>query len=176
MTLYEYLAYPSHTHFMSKKLAVFLLIFCSLQYGWQLCRDSVIEHVIIDVVTVQPAALLARMLTPQHDVVAVGHSLHSPQATMNVLNGCEGLDALFLLVAAFMAATLPWRVRFLYIATGALLVYALNQLRLVALWQLYLINRDWFGISHTLLFPLGLMLLCYAHFAACMARQERKSA
>lgn len=157
---------------MFKRLLLFFAMFCSLQTGWQLCRGSVIERLVIDIATVKPAAFFASKVsgTP---VIAAGNSLNSSLATLNVLNGCEGLEMLFLLVAAFFAARLPWQVRVLSLIAGSLLVYALNQLRLIMLWQLWLHDRDWFGPCHTLIFPAALMLLCYAFFAIIMAQQEK---
>jgi hypothetical protein len=47
--------------------------------------------------TVWPASIWIGFLTPDIGAQAVGYSIKAPGGGMNIINGCEGLDVLFLL-------------------------------------------------------------------------------
>ncbi len=83
--------------------AVFLL----LQSGFGALRGTWVERLAIDTVTVKSAAWSFRALTPEVAVEAVGTRLKAPGGGINIINGCEGTEVLFLLYAAFVAALLP---------------------------------------------------------------------
>jgi len=86
----------------------------------------------------------------------------APGGGLNVLQGCEGLDLLCLWLAAVAAGPFTWRGRLLGWTLGALLVFALNQVRLLSLFQLFRHQRDWFGDAHGLWWPLVLVGLVWS--------------
>lgn len=90
-------------------LLIFLAAFFTLQYVWEMSRDTQVERAFIDQATVAPAAWLIDGLWPGQAIRAEGHRLVSPHGRLNVLNGCEGLETLFLLMAAVLAYPFPWR-------------------------------------------------------------------
>ncbi len=149
---------------------LFLAAFFALQSAWGLCRGTALERLVIDQGTVMPAAALIHSIWPSQGVVAYGHSLIAPAARLNIINGCEGLETLFLLVAAFLAHSFAWKPRLGGIALGLVLVYGLNQLRLVLLWQTWLTDRDLFGLLHGTLLPLALIAVCLLYFLAFLRR------
>lgn len=149
---------------------VFLAVFFSLQYAWEMSRGSPVERLVIDQATVAPAAWLIDAVWPQQAVRAEGHRLVSPQARLNVVNGCEGLETLFLLVAALLAYPFAWRVRLAGLLLGSVLVYALNQGRVVLLWQVLLHEREWFGLLHGTVLPLVMVGACLLAFLGFIAR------
>lgn len=154
-----------------QRLALFFLAaFFALQYAWGLCRGTVLERLVIDRGTVAPAAALIRNLWPGRDLAAHGHSLVAPTARLNVVNGCEGMETLFLLVAAFLAYPFPWKPRLGGILLGGLLVYGLNQIRLLLLWQAWLTDRAVFGLLHGIALPLALIALCLLYFLVFVRR------
>lgn len=153
-------------------LTVFLLAFFALQYGWEMARGSAVERLVIDRLTVQPAAWLIDELWPEHGVAAQGHRLVSAHGRLNVLNGCEGLETLFLLVAAFLAYPLAWRARLAGILSSIGLVFVLNQGRIVLLWQAWLSDRTHFGLLHGTLLPLALVALSLLFFLAFLSLQR----
>lgn len=112
----------------------FMLLFSGLQYGYTLCRGTPLEHLVIDTLTVRPAAFLINLIAPLEHVQAMGHSLISPSARLNVLNGCEGVESILLVVSALLAYTLPWATRICGALLAAGLLYALNQVRLAVLY------------------------------------------
>jgi exosortase/archaeosortase family protein len=97
-------------------------------------------------------------------VVASGPRVVAEGGGLSVLQGCEGLDVLGLWLAAVAAAPLSWRGRLLGWTLGALIVFALNQLRLGSLLVLYREHRAWFGDAHGLWWPVLLVALVFGLF------------
>ena len=154
---------------------VFLVAFFALQHAWSLCRGTALERLVIDQGTVMPAAALIRTLGARQNVVADGHSLVAPGARLNVINGCEGLETVFLLVAAFVSYPLSWTRRAVGVMLGTVLVYTLNQLRLVLLWHAWLSDRGIFGLLHGTVLPLALIAMCLVYFLWFLRRNSDPS-
>lgn len=152
-------------------LLIFLAVFFSLQYVWEMSRGTVIERVFIDQLTVRPAAWMIDLLWPAFQVHAEGHRLVASAGRLNILNGCEGLETLFLLAAAFIAYPFAWRTRLFGLVAGALLVFALNQARIVVLWHAFLHDRAWFGILHGTVLPVLLVAASLIFFLAFLGRK-----
>jgi len=152
-------------------LLIFLAVFFALQYGWEMGRDSAVERVFIDELTVRPAAWIIDRLWPAFQVHAEGHRLVAAAGRLNILNGCEGMETLFLLAAAFFAYPFAWRTRLLGLVAGTLLVFALNQARIVVLWHAFLHDRAWFGVLHGTVLPVLLVAACLVYFLALLGRE-----
>ncbi|MBY0544938.1 MAG: hypothetical protein K2Q14_05240 [Gammaproteobacteria bacterium] len=69
---------------------LFLGFFAAMQFGWNSARDTSLERIAIDVLTVRPAVWLINHITPEVMVQAVGNRLKAAGGGINVLNGCEG--------------------------------------------------------------------------------------
>lgn len=147
------------------RLTLFALVFASLQFAYNQAGNRV-EHIVIDRLTVSAAARLIRATTPTVQVEAVGPRLVAPGGGLNVLKGCEGTDVLLILLSAILVAPLPWRSRVLGILAGTLLVFALNQFRVVALFHAYREQRSLFDTLHGTVAPLLLVACTGAFFAA----------
>lgn len=143
----------------------FVVTFTALQLAWQSVRGTSVEYFVIHSCTVQPAALLADLLTPDLHARAVGFSLQAPRGGLNILNGCEGLGALFLLAAAFMAASLTWRSRLAGLALGAPVIFFVNEARILLLFYVYRADPALFDSLHAIITPVVLVVLvcCYFH-------------
>lgn len=152
--------------------AIFLAVFFILQYAWESSRGTWLEHAIIDQATVIPAAWFINQLWPEGSVTPTGHRLIAPLGRLNILNGCEGLETLFLLAAAFIAYPFVWRKRWLGLGLGTLLVFALNQARIVILWHAFLNDRDLFSTLHGTVLPLLMIACCFSFFIFFMARYD----
>ena len=67
-----------------------------------------IEHLFIDTLTVRPAAVVINSVAPAISAKATGHSLFTQFGTVSVLEGCEGSDGMFLLIAAVLPFRASW--------------------------------------------------------------------
>ncbi len=154
------------------RLAAFLALFFGLQLAWSAARGTAVERGLIEGLIVPSAAALVNLLPLGVDAIAAGARLVSAQGSINVLNGCEGTDVLFLLIAAFAVASLPWQRRLLGLLVGAALVYALNLLRIVVLFQAVRLEPSWFGVLHSTVTPLLLTLAVALFFLAWLQRAD----
>ena len=151
----------------------FLAVFGLLQVGYGLSRDTVIERAVIDVATIRPAAALIDTIAPSEEVRPDGHRLVSRHVRLSVLNGCEGTETLFLLIAAVVAFAAPWRHKLLGILLGGLLVYTLNQARIVALYFALRHDKPLFSMLHGYVGPTLIIILCCLFFLWWAGRGRR---
>ena len=145
---------------------IFLLLFFVLQYGYSACQGTMVEHVVLDLATVRPSAAAINLIAPDANAQAVGHRIVSPHGSLSVRNGCEGTETLFLLLSAIAAFKAPWRQKLKGAALGTLIVYGLNQVRIVALFFAAQQDRKWFDMLHgtvapTLIIVLGILFFMW---------------
>ncbi|MDD4882148.1 MAG: exosortase/archaeosortase family protein [Gallionellaceae bacterium] len=160
----------------ARLLPLFVVAFLALHYAWEASRGTALERFVIHDLTVQPAAWIIDTLWPGSGVRPQGHRLVAPAGRLNILNGCEGLETLFLLLAAFAAYPFPWRARLPGMAMGVGLVYVLNQTRIVLLWQTFTHDKTLFGILHGTVLPLAMVAGCLAFFLVFLSRHEPQPA
>lgn len=149
---------------------LFLAIFATLASLYHASRGTVVERLLIDVVTVKPSAALIGFLTPSEQVVARGHLLVSPNARLSVLNGCEGIETILLLAAAILAYRAPWRQKVIGVLLGTLVIYALNQVRIVSLFYAFHYDREIFNALHGYVAPVILIILGGLYFLWWLSR------
>lgn len=149
---------------------LFGAVFVLLQSGYGALRGTWVERMAIDTLTVKTAAWTIRTLTPEVAVQAVGTRLKAPGGGINIINGCEGTEVLFLLCAAFASATLPWRARLTGVLAGTLLVFVLNQGRILALFYAYRSDKPLFDLLHGTVAPLLLIALSALFFMFWLGR------
>jgi exosortase family protein XrtM len=92
---------------------------------------------------------------------------------LSVLNGCEGTETLFLLVAAVVAFAASWRHKLWGILLGGLLVYGLNQIRIVALYFALRHDKELFSALHGYVGPTLIIILCSLFFLWWIGRIPR---
>ncbi len=143
---------------------VFLSVFFILQMSYNACRGSDFEYFILGDLTVAPTAALINLLTPAVQVKALGNQLIAPGGGITVLKGCEGTEIMFMLFAAFAAIVMPWRRRLTGLSLGILLVFCLNQVRLVTLFYVYRSEPSLFNLLHGTVGPI-VLIVCVALYA-----------
>ena len=143
---------------------VFLLIFSVLQFGYSASRGSFFEWLVIDFATVRPSAAVINLIAPGEQAHAQGHRIVSAQGGLNILNGCEGTESMFLLLAAIVAFTASWLRKLKGALIGILLVYLLNQLRIVTLYFVAHQDKHWFDLLHGYIAPTLIIVLTCVFF------------
>ncbi len=141
----------------------FLALFAALDLAYLALKEPWLKPLVIDLLTVRPAARLADALltAPVH---ADRHLLIAGGWRISVLNGCEGVDAMLLLLAAVLVAPAGWRDRLWGAGLGLPLVYVANQVRIVALVWARLEAPAAFAVSHGLLGPLAVTAAAGLYF------------
>lgn len=161
---------------LAPRAIFFILAFAVLQLGWQASRGTFVQTLVVHDCTVRPAVYLVNLLTPPVHAVAIDSSVAAAGGGLNIENGCEGLEALFLLIAAFLVAPLPWRSRLWGSVFGSALVFLLNQARILALFYAYRASHALFDPLHADVLPIILVLIVCAYFYAWLAYSNRRLA
>ena len=148
----------------------FLLLFAAMQVVYNFTRDTLAERIIIDYATVTPSVALINTLTPTEHVSANGHQIKSKHIRLSVLNGCEGVEAVLLLVAAIVAFSAPWRHKVMGIVAGTLLIYLVNQIRIVSLYYAAVYDKSLFNDIHGYVGPTLIIILACLFFLFWVSR------
>jgi exosortase family protein XrtM len=141
-----------------RQILAFLVLVSLLQGLWSAARGTAVERLVIHGATVSSAVALINLVTPDVRAVAVGSRISASGGGLNILNGCEGVEVLFLLLAALIAFPLPPRRRVLGVAIGTLFVFVLNQARILALFYAFRADRTLFGQLHGTVAPIVLIV------------------
>jgi exosortase family protein XrtM len=140
------------------RVGLFLLIYVLLHWAYQSLRDSRFDAWFVHTLTVQPASALINVLWPADAVAAIGPRLVWPEGRLTLLAGCDGFEVMSLFVAAVLVADTGWRRGLVALLGGCLTVWALNQLRIAALYGSFRYQREWFDAIHTAWGPLALVV------------------
>ncbi|MDH4393267.1 MAG: archaeosortase/exosortase family protein [Aquabacterium sp.] len=152
------------------RLAGFVIVFFTLHQGYGMAGGTAVERWVIEQATVQAGVDILNLVWPSLEVQAVGPRLVSAEVRLNVLNGCEGTDVLFLLLAGIAVAPVGLRRRLVGLAIGLPLVFALNQARLIALFHALRHDTALFGLLHGTVAPLLLVAAVGLFFAWWLGR------
>jgi len=160
------------------KASLFLsaVLFCVLQWSWMLLRSTVVERVLVHDLTVGAATRLINLLTPQVQAHADGARISAAGGGINVLNGCEGTEVLWLLWAALAFYPSTWRARATGLLAGTAFVFVLNQARLVVLFYSFRHDPALFSQLHGLVTPLMMVVATVAFFVLWVRWQGRPTA
>lgn len=161
---------------VGRSVVLFMLSFALLQWGWNTVRGTWVERVVIHEITVAPAAALVRLITPEVAAKAVGPRIKAPGGGINILNGCEGTEVMYLLIAAFITIRLPWRIAGLGLLIGLGWVFVLNQARIVVLFYAFRSSPTLFDLLHTAVLPAVLVALTAAYFYAALHFSQKRVA
>lgn len=154
---------------------IFALIFFALHWGYQAARGTELESLVINELTVKPSVMLIHWLTPAEQVKANGSQLVSATTRLSVLNGCEGTETMFLIIAAILAYGCPWRHKLVGLLMGTALIYTLNQGRIVALFFALRQDQALFAALHGYIGPTLIIALGCLFFMGWMQWSMRSS-
>ena len=102
-----------------------------------------------------------------------GTVIQSALFAVDVKNGCNGIEAALLLVAAMLAFPAPAKARALGLAVGLAAIQAVNLVRIVSLFWLGAHRRDVFDLFHAAVWQTLLILLAVGIFLAWGKRLRR---
>jgi len=128
-------------------LAIFLVIlgggFTLLSLNW--VNDHLVEPFTAGVAVVSGTAL---DLIGQ-GVEMEGTAIRNQRFAVNIMNGCNGLEAMIIFLAAVLAFPAPWRSRLWGLVLGMVAIQAINLVRVVALFLTGAYFPSFFDSSHT---------------------------
>ena len=138
---------PWHARPEVRFLAVFLLVLAGsfTLLSWQPVNDHLVEP-FTGLVAVASGAGLDLI---GQDVTRQGTMLRSPRFAVNIKNGCNGIEAMVILLAAIVAFPAPWRSRLIGLGIGIAGIQLVNLVRVMALFLTGAYLPRFFDSSHT---------------------------
>lgn len=94
------------------------------------------------------------------NAVSQGKALFNPKTGFGVVieAGCNGVEAMLVLLAGILAYPAPWRSKAIGLAIGVVAIQALNLVRIVSLFYLGQWNAQWFEWAHLYVWQALIML------------------
>jgi exosortase H (IPTLxxWG-CTERM-specific) len=92
------------------------------------------------------------------DVRMQGTIIRGKRFAVNIRNGCNGVEAMLIFLAAVLAFPAPWRARLLGLVIGIVAIQAVNLIRVVALYLTGAYFPSWFDASHTVIWQTVVIL------------------
>ncbi len=154
--------------------AIFFAIFLSLRFAYDSIRDTRMERLILDVLTVKSSAVLINFVSPASAVKAEGHTLIGPFGRLTVALGCEGTESILLLVSAILAFQARWRTKLFGALLGSAILFVLNQVRIVGLFFILQLRPEWFNAVHGYIAPTAIILAAAIYFLLWTAQATSK--
>jgi exosortase H (IPTLxxWG-CTERM-specific) len=147
--------------------------FTLISLNW--VNDHVIEPFTAGIARASGAAL--NLLGQQ--VTMTGTVIRGPRFAVNIRNGCNGVEAMLIFLAAVLAFPASWKSRLAGLALGILAIQVINLIRVVALFLTGVYFPKIFDSSHTviwqtivILFGVLLWIFWANRFAAPAAPAE----
>ena len=147
------------------QVVLFLLIYGFFQWGYQGLRNSSWDRWFIHELTVRPAAWLVSTISPAEAVRAMDYRLVWSGGGLALRAGCDGFELIGLFVAAVLVADVGWRRGVVALVSGCVAIWALNQLRIAALYAAVRYDRSWFDSLHTGWGPLMMVAVVAGMYA-----------
>jgi exosortase H (IPTLxxWG-CTERM-specific) len=124
------------------------------------------DHVVVPFTGLLVRVSTALLAAIGEKTQSAGTVIQSPAFAVDVKNGCNGIEAALLLVAAMLAFPAPPKQRALGIAAGLAVIQGVNLFRIVSLFWLGVHYRNAFELFHAAVWQTGLILLAVGIFLA----------
>ncbi|HEX3896072.1 MAG TPA: exosortase H [Rudaea sp.] len=143
---------------MYRFVAVFvvcLIVLFALEL-WQPVQDAVIMPFTSGVAHVS----VWIMQLFDHNVVAHGNQIVDANTGggIEIVAGCNGVEAVLILVSAILAFPAPWKNKLIGMALGFLAIQTLNLVRIISLYYLQRWSMTWFDWFHLYLWQALIIL------------------
>lgn len=137
---------------------LYLLSILAYNASYAFTRDVLIHHF-----QVRPAAWLLQLTMPGKPISCTSSSILAPGLQLDILRGCDGVEAWLLLVTALAVFPMAAARRLRSMAYGTLLIFGLNLVRIVTLFHLVMKRPEWFEVAHGLVWQ-SIMVLAAVLF------------
>jgi exosortase H (IPTLxxWG-CTERM-specific) len=146
--------------FFGVLLAAYLLI------AWNPVNDRVIVP-FTSAIAAGSGAILKTMGEP---VTVSGTTIASSRFGVNINNGCNGVEAMLILLASIIAFPASMKARAAGLFLGAIVVQILNAIRIISLYLLGAYHPRLFDLFHTAVWQIVIILAAIGFFLVWSAR------
>lgn len=148
----------SRKHFVLR-FAAFLVA------GFLLIVPPVVQTNVLQPFTERLAAASAVMLGAiGHEVFRAGTTISSATFAVDVRNGCNGVEATLILIAAILATPARWKAKLVGVFGGFVLLQSVNLVRISSLYLLGFYDRELFDLFHSALWQVLIILVSVGIF------------
>ena len=150
--------------FLVKFFAV--LIGAYLLVAWNPVNDRAIVPLTAGIAKVSGSILQAI----GENVRVAGTTITSPRFGVNINNGCNGVEAMLILLASIVAFPASMKARAAGLLLGAVVVQVLNFIRIITLYLLGAYQPRLFDLFHTAVWQIVIILAAIGFFLVWSAR------
>jgi exosortase H (IPTLxxWG-CTERM-specific) len=104
------------------------------------------------------------------NVRVAGTTITSPRFGVNINNGCNGVEAMLILLASIVAFPASMKARVVGLFLGAIVVQILNFIRIITLYLLGAYHPRLFDLFHTAVWQIVIILAAIGFFLVWSAR------
>lgn len=156
---------PRPNAWIARRVAIFLGVFLVLT-GAEYAFRAQVAPFLNGVLNVEAGSRLIQLVTPGEGVRARGDRIVSTTTSIQVSQGCEGVDVMLMFIAAVVAMPLGWRRKLVAGAAGVGVIYAVNLLRLAGLFYCLKYAPERFEAMHVIVGQTVVIVVAIAVFAA----------
>jgi len=128
-------------------ILVFILVFAVVQSLYFLSRPMKIPYA-LQTTNASFASFLINTVTPKEDTSVEGTHISGPGISLEIAWGCEGIEGIFLVIAALAAYRMDRRAKLIGILTGVVFLYLLNIVRIMGLFYTVKYAPAVFDVMH----------------------------
>ena len=132
--------------------------------GYNNVPDDFLRKSLYPTVIGHPAAKVINTITPDRNAVVHENKISSRKAILNIVRGCDGSGVWFMLMAAVLGFGARFKSLLVGILLGTVVVYLINQIRIIGLFYLVEWKRHLFPVVHTYYAPTLIILLIAGFF------------
>jgi exosortase H (IPTLxxWG-CTERM-specific) len=143
-----------------------VLIGAYLLIAWNPVNDRAIVPFTAGIAKVSGSILQ----TMGENVRVAGTTIASPRFGVNINNGCNGVEAMLILLASIVAFPASMKARVVGLLLGAVVVQVLNFIRIITLYLLGAYQPRLFDLFHTAVWQIVIILAAIGFFLVWSAR------
>jgi len=150
----------------------FVLLFALFMIIFYVCWATQFFH---EVIVANVAAFDARIASVVLNIFGFGTSvtdstLASPEMSVTVQTGCDGIEAMALFASGVLAYTATRKHKIKGLFYGLLFLFVINIVRVVHLWWTGLYMPNYFNIFHDMIWQIAFILLAILTWAFWISR------
>lgn len=143
----------------------FISIYLLMHGLYLLVPDRILAEQIYPVAVGAVSAAAINTISPDAKARAESNSVKSARAQLDIVRGCDGSGVVFIVTAATLAFATSVRRKAVGLLLGLLVVYLINQVRIVGLYFVVANRVEWFPFLHTYLAPTLIIVLVCLYFS-----------